>query len=728
MEFVFNNRDISKNKLLYFKKLFLLKRFYESKNFFKRNKKINIFHNIYMLFFEKFENYLYNKTFCIKKKHIVEFHDYNYYLYCIKHYLYTNGKIFENYLFENTNIIHLYNIKINLIQSYVFYFYLYKMIIMQKKINLGILLMFLFFKKINTIYSIKLFNILLIFIKYSNYWYLNVIKNNFLYINIQKIRSSFISKDNLGFYDKKLIEGTFRDGSNSFHYSYVINNCIFNLNYVQKKYYFYFFVLFCYTNFKKLVKIVKIFIKYKTLNWVKMKLQQFFNYSVLKFNIFKILSILIKIFEINKIILMQTLIQNKINKHYILTELKISFSIYIKKSIFCLIKEKFIDIYNISIKKTFVFINKMITVKIYFQNFFLLIKNELEKKFKTRIIVFIFWTEILKFFIKCTNFYVINKLLTNGLKFFYNIKNIFLILFKKLIIQFLKNKNFKKLKMFLNKIIICFFSNSVSIKKKNVVLASELIINTFTNSYYLINICSILNSTFIMCSTFEILLKKYRYNYFLLYLYTNYLKSNDLFLKSLLVRYKSIKYIKNQDKKISWFDIITDISIKKEIDIDRDFYFIEKEILHSSFFNKELLFIIIILLTRRLNTFNKLFEFIKKIFVHENANLNFNYLLYTLKIISYYYGIDELIKFLRYIWLNFKNIRLKKKDFVKMCFFLVFINEFLGNFYISRKIIHSMSDIFNSLKSINMKKIYKNFEILHGNEENFRDYLINTKA
>ena len=71
-----------------------------------------------------------------------------------------------------------------------------------------------------------------------------------------------------------------------------------------------------------------------------------------------------------------------------------------------------------------------------------------------------------------------------------------------------------------------------------------------------------------------------------------------------------------------------------------------------------------------------------------------------------------------------------------MCFLLIVVNEFLGNLYVSRKILYFICNIFDLSKNTNIQKIYKNFEvnivnfkILYGNEESFRDYLIgrNTK-
>mmetsp|Transcript_27316 Transcript_27316/g.51005 ORF Transcript_27316/g.51005 Transcript_27316/m.51005 type:complete len:97 (+) Transcript_27316:682-972(+) len=93
------------------------------------------------------------------------------------------------------------------------------------------------------------------------------------------------------------------------------------------------------------------------------------------------------------------------------------------------------------------------------------------------------------------------------------------------------------------------------------------------------------------------------------------------------------------DKKVFWFDIIRDISIKKKIDPDKDLYFVEKEIFQNDFFDQESLFIILLLFITKTSTFNKILQLTKKIFLHKN--FNFNHLLYLLKLISNYYGANQ---------------------------------------------------------------------------------------
>uniref|UniRef100_A0A7S2TTY1 Uncharacterized protein n=2 Tax=Lotharella oceanica TaxID=641309 RepID=A0A7S2TTY1_9EUKA len=339
-----------------------------------------------------------------------------------------------------------------------------------------------------------------------------------------------------------------------------------------------------------------------------------------------------------------------------------------------------------------------------------------------KMIIFLFWTEIFKIYFKCTVFDIFNKLLVNGLKFYLNLRIVNLILLKKLLLILLKNKNFKELKIFLKKITVCFFVNSKNSQNINIKFMSNLVIDSYYYSYYLINICSMINSHFIICKIFEKLLKKHCFSYPILRVYTQYLKNNDFVSKSLLVRFKIIKHIKNMDKKVFWFDIIRDISIKKKIDPDKDLYFVEKEIFQNDFFDQESLFIILLLFITKTSTFNKILQLTKKIFLHKN--FNFNHLLYLLKLISNYYGANQLIEILKYTWVNFFCLRFKKRDLVKMCFLLIFINEFLGNFYISRQILYSICNTFKLSTNNNIYKIYKNFEILHGNEESFRDYLI----
>ena len=99
-----------------------------------------------------------------------------------------------------------------------------------------------------------------------------------------------------------------------------------------------------------------------------------------------------------------------------MTEIKISFSVYMKKYIYYNFREDFHKIYIHNKKKTFIFLNEMTTTKNNFENFFILIKNELKKKFNIKLIIFFYWTEILKFFFKCTMFNVVSKLLNEGFK------------------------------------------------------------------------------------------------------------------------------------------------------------------------------------------------------------------------------------------------------------------------------------------------------------------------
>lgn len=99
-----------------------------------------------------------------------------------------------------------------------------------------------------------------------------------------------------------------------------------------------------------------------------------------------------------------------------------------------------------------------------------------------------------------------------------------LILLKKLIMFFLKEKNFRKLKVLLADLIVCFFCNSKNKKGTGLKLISNLIISDCYYSYYLINICTILNSNFIVCKVFEKLLNKHKSNYIFLHEYTKYLK------------------------------------------------------------------------------------------------------------------------------------------------------------------------------------------------------------
>lgn len=98
------------------------------------------------------------------------------------------------------------------------------------------------------------------------------------------------------------------------------------------------------------------------------------------------------------------------------TELKISFSIYIKKYIFGVTRGRPQSIYNIILKKIFMFLNKMTTIGIHFENLFTLLKFEIKKKINTKSLIFLFWAEVLKFFVKSTTFSIVNKLLISGLK------------------------------------------------------------------------------------------------------------------------------------------------------------------------------------------------------------------------------------------------------------------------------------------------------------------------
>ena len=163
MRFLFNNFDISKNKILYYKKIFLLRKFYESKKFFYLVNNKNYLYNLCVFLIEIHKGYT-NNFYCSGVRNIIDRYGYFYMFHHFKLFLFDNQKILESYLLENTIIRYLFYMKTKLNRSYIICFYLYKIIITRKKIKLALLLINFFLKKNNTIHSEKILNILIVII------------------------------------------------------------------------------------------------------------------------------------------------------------------------------------------------------------------------------------------------------------------------------------------------------------------------------------------------------------------------------------------------------------------------------------------------------------------------------------------------------------------------------------------------------------------------------------
>mmetsp|Transcript_24720 Transcript_24720/g.39706 ORF Transcript_24720/g.39706 Transcript_24720/m.39706 type:complete len:313 (+) Transcript_24720:715-1653(+) len=210
----------------------------------------------------------------------------------------------------------------------------------------------------------------------------------------------------------------------------------------------------------------------------------------------------------------------------------------------------------------------------------------------------------------------------------------------------------------------------------------------------------------------------------LLFSYSNILKRSNQLDQSIKIRFIHRSKIPENRRIDFWFSFLMDMSLMTMKKQELNEYLISNILEENNKTIIEFLFIvcnslIFNIYTKRINI--KIYSILKDILT--NKKIDFHIFLYSLSNIGKKLGIIELLSLVNTYWKS-KNIQIiKEKEFIKLSLLTIFIKESLGNYSHCKKLYKQLiNNISEKYKCIVLSS-YKNFEILHGNEESYRDFL-----